>query len=331
MQGRIVRKWRPPLIGVLGGVLGIVLILPPAGLLALRALTPDMGFRAAAILISGAVLVATTLLGLILWRILLRPVQALAQRAAAAEQGLVETTPLPHYGTRELRDLGQAVLDMAATLQAREQAVRLFADHVSHEFKSPLTAIRGAGELLDAGQSAGSEDHRLTQTILGATHRLDQLLSALSAVALAREPRHHGQTRLPDLMGDLRQRFGNLSLDLIQPADVPALPLSRTGLEIVLCHLLQNAAAHGARSVTLMQGQDATSLWLRVQDDGNGISAGNRDKIFSPFFTTRRDQGGTGMGLAITRALLEAHGASLALVPSDLGAHFRIEFYQYDN
>jgi signal transduction histidine kinase len=64
---------------------------------------------------------------------------------------------------------------------------------------------------------------------------------------------------------------------------------------------------------------------LVISDDGSGISPGNRDRIFDPFFTTNRDGGGTGMGLAIVRRLLSAHGATIAL-QDDPGAVFEIEF-----
>ena len=57
-----------------------------------------------------------------------------------------------------------------------------------------------------------------------------------------------------------------------------------------------------------------------------GISPGNRDRIFTPFFTTTREQGGTGMGLTITANLLAAHGAGIALMPSDHGAAFALTF-----
>jgi two-component system, OmpR family, sensor kinase len=66
-----------------------------------------------------------------------------------------------------------------------------------------------------------------------------------------------------------------------------------------------------------------------VHDDGPGISPGNRDRVFDPFFTTRREQGGTGMGLAIVSALLQAHGGSIMLEQSDAGARFMVRLRRF--
>lgn len=65
-------------------------------------------------------------------------------------------------------------------------------------------------------------------------------------------------------------------------------------------------------------------LPIDIRDDRQGISANNRAQIFDSFFTTRRDSGGTGMGLAIVQAMLTAHGSSIALVESGRGAHFEV-------
>jgi signal transduction histidine kinase len=61
-----------------------------------------------------------------------------------------------------------------------------------------------------------------------------------------------------------------------------------------------------------------------VTDDGPGISPGNRDDVFKPFFTTKRADGGTGMGLSLTRNLLEAHSGQIELVSGEGGAQFRL-------
>ena len=65
-------------------------------------------------------------------------------------------------------------------------------------------------------------------------------------------------------------------------------------------------------------------LAVKISDNGEGISPNNRTQIFDSFFTTRREQGGTGMGLAIVRAVLEAHGGTIRLADSDSGAAFEL-------
>jgi len=101
-----------------------------------------------------------------------------------------------------------------------------------------------------------------------------------------------------------------------------ALPLAAEGLGIVLQQLVANAAAAGAREIRL----EASAGRLAVKDDGRGISNGNRAHVFEPFFTTRRDTGGTGMGLTIAANLLAAHGATIRLIDCERGAAFEIGF-----
>ena len=89
--------------------------------------------------------------------------------------------------------------------------------------------------------------------------------------------------------------------------------------------LLRNALEHGATSVYRSRPNGAEAmLRIIVSDNGEGVSPGNRDRIFEPFFTTRREAGGTGMGLQIVRAMLAAHGGTIALLPSRRGATFEM-------
>ena len=100
--------------------------------------------------------------------------------------------------------------------------------------------------------------------------------------------------------------------------------LSAENLRIVLSHLIDNARHHGATRIDLVAEADADRLDLIVQDDGSGISPSNRTRIFDSFFTTRRDVGGTGMGLSIARAMLTAYGGAIALLDNANGAAFRL-------
>ncbi len=318
-MARLRRKWRPTLGLVLGGGLAGTLILSLLGLIALRYLGPEIGFRRAAALLAVGIGLATGVLGYLLVRLLLRPIKALARYSAAVQQG-EPAAPPDHYGTQELSRLAASVQDMADTLQRREASIRSFADHVTHELKTPVTSIRAAGELLQDAGSLSEQDGRLLAEILGANAQMQAQLGALNRVAAARVPEHHGVTSLSQMEEELRSGFPELKLKLDQPKQ--PLPLAASGLRVVLQQLLDNAVRHGARQVTV----SAFPGLLTVQDDGPGVTEGNRDRVFTPFFTTRREEGGTGMGLTIAANLLSAHGARISLVPSESGARFEIRF-----
>jgi signal transduction histidine kinase len=211
--------------------------------------------------------------------------------------------------------MGQSVIEMAEVLRNREATIRSFTDHVTHELKTPVTTLLAASELLEDGNLA-PEDRALVAQIKSAARQMQAQLQSLRAMAAAREPGHFGQCCLTDLLPDLALSHPSLTLHP-QGATQP-LPLAASGLRLCLDHLLGNAAAHGARHVWL----SATPGLLWVVDDGPGISPGNRVHVFEPFFTTRRESGGTGMGLAIVASLLAAHGAGISLedtVPPDTG------------
>ena len=325
MSRYVTPKWRPPLMFVLGGSLLAILVLPVYATLIAEYLTPLMGRRNAVFVVASGSFLATLVLGWLLWRLILSPVQALARRAEEIRGGSAPE-PLDHYGTPEIGELAQAVLDMAEVLQSREMAVRGYTDHVTHELKTPLTAIRGAAELLEAEEDLPVGAKRLVATIAGAEKRAVKLLGAARQIAAARMPEHRGTTSLRDCVGELKSRVNTLEIKVEN--DGEPLPLARSGLSVVLGHIVENAEEAGATQVTLDSGRDDNGAWLTVSDNGPGISAGNVSQVFEPFFTTRRDSGGTGMGLAIVQTLLLAHGCRIALVDTEGqgGTKFRIDF-----
>ena len=310
------RKWRPPLWLVLGGALAATLAFALAGLVALRYLGPEIGFRQAALLLAALIGLLTLALAWLLARLLLRPIQALARYAAETRQGTAEVPA--HFGTREIYAMAQGVIVMAQALQSREATIRSFTDHVTHELKTPVTALIAAAELLEDGDLAPG-DRALVAQIGSAARQMQAQLASLRAMAAAREPGHHGACRL----ADLALHIEGLRLEIIG-ADM-ALPLAESGVRLCLKHLMENAISHGAQAMRLEAREGA----LLAVDDGPGISPGNRPHVFDPFFTTRRESGGTGMGLAIVASLLAAHGGSIALVsPPEgwRGAAFLIRF-----
>jgi len=310
---------------VLGGSLLAILVLPIYAALIADILTPLTGRRNAVFIVAAGSFAATMVLGWLLWRLILSPVQALAAKAEAIRGGAAPDQ-LDHYGTPEIGELAQAVLDMAEVLQSREMAVRGYTDHVTHELKTPLTAIRGAAELLEAEEDLPAGTDRLVKTIAGAEKRAVKLLGAARSIAAARMPEHRGTTRLVDCVRPLELRVDSLKIEVLNAQE--PLPLAQSGLDVVLGHIVENAEEAGATKVTLDSGRDSNGAWLTVADNGPGISSGNASQVFEPFFTTRRDSGGTGMGLAIVQTLLLAHGCRIGLdeAGEGEGTKFRIDF-----
>lgn len=310
----VTRRWRPGLGFVLGGALAATLGMSFVGLVVLRYLGAEIGFRPAAALVGLVIAVLTTLLGWLLVRLLLRPIRALESYAEAEGAADVPT----HYGTKELHATAQRVITMAEALRDREATVRAFTDHVTHELKTPVAGIRAAVELMEDGGALSPEDARLLAQIDSARVQIERQLAALRKAAQAREVRYLGQCTVSSVAEFLEVPDG---LTLRVEGD-GVLPIAGDGLALVLRQLLRNAAEHGAGAVVLSGGDG----WLTVSDDGPGVSAGNAARVFDPFFTTRRDTGGTGMGLAIVRNILTAHGGAIVLLSSERGASFRIGF-----
>lgn len=319
------RRWRPSLAFVLGGALAGTLGLSLAGLVALRYLGPEIGFRNAAILLAAAITLATAVLGWLLGRLLLRPIRALETYAVATEAGSIPVPP-EHFGTQELHATARRVIAMAETLRDREAAIRAFSDHVTHELRTPVSAILAAAELLADGGTLTPEDAALVAQIEGASAQIEAQLAALRKAVRAREARHIGVSILSDVLRCLSDDWPALRIQAED--DRMEVPIGEEGLKIVLTQLFRNAVENGARTISLRTFAHGPEIQLLVADDGTGISAGNAPQVFDPFFTTRREAGGTGMGLAIARNLLQAHGASIALTPSAKGTTFVLTFLQ---
>lgn len=273
-----------------------------------------------------AILGGTLLIGLVFLRTVSRPIYALMERTkriAAGDRDAIR--PLDHHGTREMAALSDAFLDMAEKLHARSDSIQTFATHVSHELKSPLTAIQGAAELLrDSGSAMDeAERRRFSNNIVTDAGRLNLLVRRLLDLARAENLAPSGESTSLSAALALLPAEARLAVRVEGGGDI-RLRMSAENAAIVLANLIDNSARHGATLVSITAASAGGKATILVSDDGAGISPSNRGRIFEPFFTTRRDAGGTGMGLGIVLALLKAHDGTIRLVDSERGTRFEI-------
>jgi len=222
--------------------------------------------------------------------------------------------------------LSQSFSEMARSLEHRSEYIRNFAAHVSHEFKTPLTAIQGAIELLQehAHDMPAEQRERFLHNIALDAERLKRLVDRLLEMARADvlDPAA-GKTLLAPLIEGLKSRYQDSGL-LISFADHgnSAVKVVPEVLEMIFTNLIDNSRQNGAKRVDIRVDNAGKNISVLVTDDGHGISQANADQIFTPFFTTHRDEGGTGLGLGIVRSLLKAYGGDVVLQPADRGAKF---------
>jgi two-component system sensor histidine kinase CreC len=279
-----------------------------------------------------AVIVATIVIGLIFSRTITHPMYELIGRAERIGRGERDAfQPLAHYGTREFAQLSRSFLDMAEQLSRRSEYIASFSAHLTHELKSPLTSIKGAAELLlDSLQGEASTLTRMEQktflsNILGDAERLEIMTQRLRELARAEGAPQNERAELRMVVAHLTSRFPTRAIAAGGCLD-RAIGMSCEKALIVLSHLTDNAVRHNAKNFTLEASPDRASITMTVSNDGDSISEANRDRIFDAFFTTRRDTGGTGMGLSIVKAVMTSHGGSIKLLPTDRGARFELQF-----
>lgn len=300
-------------------------------------------------------LVAAVLLAWLVSVAITGPVAALVRQSKRVERGDRRgSEPVVGSAPAEIHELSATLARTAQTLGRRDDYLREFARSVSHEFKTPLSGIRGAVELLgDYGPTMSeTERARFLGNIETATERLERVTGSMLELARADVVVPERESfALDELLAEIRLRYADRGLNVVfsgvsYPVSLnppsasaategsavaatvatPFVPaMTRAIADTIFTNLLDNSLRHGASRVNITV-SPRSDRWVevRVADDGRGIPAAIAGEIFKPFFTTAADDKGTGLGLAIVRSYLERHGGSIRLEPSARGAAFRL-------
>jgi signal transduction histidine kinase len=276
-----------------------------------------------------SMIVPTLLIGFLFHRTITVPMRELIKRTdLVGHRDRNALGPLKRHGTSEFARLSQSFLEMARRLNTRSSFISTFATHVSHELKSPLTSIQGAAELLrddvDSPDMDDDDRRKFLDNIIADTGRLAEMSSRLRDFARAENPIAVGAAKLSATIAGLRSAFPSLDIRSSGDLETP-MRIAEENAAIVFSNLADNAGRHGSSLLDISAESEGDLLRIKVADNGEGVSPNNRGQIFDSFFTTRRDSGGTGMGLAIVRAMLDAHGGAIRLLDSEQGTTFELK------
>ncbi len=273
----------------------------------------------------------------VLSRGIVQPVEALARASRALASGRAEDIPdPPRTAAAEIQDLYADFARMAEAIERRSRYLRDFAHAVSHEFKTPLSGIRGTLEILGDHSETMAPDER-RQFLANAdadAARLTMLTARL--LELARADLSASDPAAQAELGPILRRHADacpagfaVVSDL--PPGLPPLAVPEPALDAIVGALIDNARQAGAQQIAFaakVQPESAMAL-IHATDDGPGIPPSDRARVFEPFFTTRRASGGSGLGLPIVLSLVAAAGGTLRLDESEgeapSGARFVLE------
>ncbi|HEY3317141.1 MAG TPA: HAMP domain-containing sensor histidine kinase [Coriobacteriia bacterium] len=263
----------------------------------------------------------------------LLPIEAITTEAETISAAALEKRlPVPDTGD-EVAHLAQTMNGMLDRLESAAVRQRQFVADASHELKSPVAAI---GMMLDVAESDGERVDR--RVLLGDLRAEDERLAALvtDLVTLACADENAVGLRVTDVDLDdvviaelaVLRSTTDCAFDLagLRPVRIRA---DRARLAQLTRNLLENAARHAGSRVRVSTRAEGDEAVLTVSDDGTGIAEADRERVFERFVRLdegrSRSDGGTGLGLAVCRAIARAHGGEIRVADtSETGTTFEV-------
>jgi two-component system, OmpR family, sensor histidine kinase ChvG len=290
------------------------------------------------LLVLGATLIISVLLSRFMARTIAEPLRTLSLAALRVRLGRARDVIVPRLPERrdEIGQLARAVSDMTSALRDRIDAGEQFAADVTHELKNPLASLRSALDTLDR-----VTDPAIQAQLLGIARedvqRLDRLITDIAEASrldaqLTRtqfEPVDLGEL-IEGIIGDRKRRHieATPTIAFARPHVGSAMVAGvRSQLARVFENLIDNALSFSpASGVVRIAATCAGQLVIvRIDDDGPGIAANQREDIFRRFHSLRTDDQAafgkhSGLGLAIARTIIEAHDGSIVAEDREDGA-----------
>lgn len=263
----------------------------------------------------GASLVLTAL-ALHFMNLQIRPIRRLARAMDSFGKGR-DVGAVPVRGPLEIRKAARAFNSMRRRIERFVQQRTEMLAAVSHDLRTPLTRMRLELELLE------DVDPEIRDGLRRDVDVMQRIVETYLAFARGEGSEQPEQVRLDDILRELvaRTPADGVRIELA-PMPPLELPLRPVAIRRALANLLDNAVRHARGTVRVAAARDGDRFEVLVDDDGPGIPPEEREHVFRPFHRLERARGGegaSGLGLAIARDIVLAHGGDIRLLDSPLG------------
>jgi signal transduction histidine kinase len=228
------------------------------------------------------------------------------------------------------REAAQRAQAEASALRRAGELQRDFIHRLSHELRTPLTAITGYASTLRATDLDWDPDSRsrFLDTIATEAIRMSRLVgdlldtSAISAGVLRMQP---DWCEVAAVLEAAIAAVSRGAVDIVlHTDDVPPVWADHDRLEQVFVNLLDNVVRHGGLTAVVRCYADDRRAVIEVTDDGPGIPAGMRGQVVEPYVRGDTDSSGAGLGLAICKGIIDAHGGSLHFLDAAVGTTVQV-------
>ncbi len=276
--------------------------------------------------IGGIIILLVTLTGIFFLQSITSPLKKIGAVAGKIAKGEFNTRIGDAYAG-EIGDLVDSIDDMAAALESSNRLKNDFISSISHEIRTPLTSIKGWGETLN---SIGNEDRDLfnqgMEIIINETERLSFMVEDLldfSRLESNSELKYYFEdlnikTELSDAVNTVQQRANKLGIkvNFVMPPEDYFIYGDRNRIKQVLVNILDNAIKYSNSSqqdIDVSLSSDDNKVYISIEDHGTGIPEEEISRVTEKFYRASNSVYGTGIGLSISKEIMEAHGGSLSI------------------
>ena len=251
--------------------------------------------------------------------------EAQEQALVAIAERVVDVLEL-RLRTRELEDSLAALTQTRDELHRSNEALSVFAGQVSHDLRTPLTAIMASTEMLGQQPAVMADQwsERLVATAFRSATRMAGMIEQILAHARVGAELHKEPSDLRVVIGSVLEDLAptlTAKAATVEVGELPTLPADAQQLYSVLLNLVSNAVKYARPDVSPIVGVSAERhgrMWrISVRDNGVGIAPGDRERVFELFSRVGTAGDGSGIGLATVKRIIEAHGGSIGISHSD--------------